>query len=62
MKKIVCCEVALQKEMSSAKALYETALIKSFGPNDPSKIYIKLLVITLFQYLFLTKIHLHHQT
>ena len=23
----------------SAKALYETVLIKSFGPNNPSKIY-----------------------
>ena len=39
LKKIICCEVALQKEMSSAKALYETVLIKSFGPNNPSKIY-----------------------
>ena len=34
-----CCEVALQKQMSSAKALYETVLIKSFSQNDPSKIY-----------------------
>ena len=25
--------------MSSAKALYDTVLIKSFGPNDPSKVY-----------------------
>ena len=39
LKKIISCEVALQKEMSSAKALYETVLIKSFGPNNPSKIY-----------------------
>ena len=41
MKNIICCEVALQKEMSSAKALYEAILInqfKSFDPNDPSKI------------------------
>ena len=62
--KIDSCETVLNKEMymSSTKAMYETELIKSFGPNNPSRIYKYTDKVTLFQFQLLTIPPLQHQT